>query len=241
MSCSKLKKYCQRLLIALMLCLPVAGIAQDSTAEAEEPDVAAYEMRQVPDSLMQQLKKDSRLQYQDKTEKPKKDNNNIFTGLFNFLFYLSGAIRYLVVALVVVGVGALVYLFMKNNGLSIFKKPKLLEGLDEIPEESLQSAAEFEEKIKTAIQEKNIRQAVRWWYLYTLFQLAGKQLIIQAKDKTNNDYLRSMRETPYYKTFSTLTMDYEYIWYGGFEVSEDSFREINQQFRDFNNHLAKAS
>ncbi|WP_160713533.1 hypothetical protein [Chitinophaga solisilvae] len=241
MSCSKLKKYCQRLFIALMLCLPVAGIAQDSTAEAEEPDVAAYEMRQVPDSLMQQLKKDSRLQYQDKTEKPKKDNNNIFTGLFNFLFYLSGAIRYLVVTLVVVGVGALVYLFMKNNGLSIFKKPKLLEGLDEIPEESLQSAAEFEEKIKAAIQEKNIRQAVRWWYLYTLFQLAGKQLIIQAKDKTNNDYLRSMRETPYYKTFSTLTMDYEYIWYGGFEVSEDSFREINQQFRDFNNHLAKTS
>lgn len=233
------RKYCKRLLLLLLLCLPLAGIAQEEPTE--DTEVPAYYKRAVPTPMMEQLKKDKQLQYFDKEEKATKPSGDGVYRFLNWLFYYASALRFIIIGLLLAGLGYLVYNFMKNNGMSIFRKPKLIDGLEDIQEENLHSAAEYEEKIRAAIEAKDIRQAIRWWYLYTLFQLAGKQVITPSREKTNNDYLRSMRNTPYYKMFSTLTLDYEYIWYGGFEVSEDNFREMNRQFREFNNLLGKAS
>ncbi|PSL47462.1 hypothetical protein CLV51_102310 [Chitinophaga niastensis] len=259
----ELKMYLIKGWLLLLLCLPLTGIAQeqvdtaidtiavDSTSSAavqgnstaqhgEEQDITVYEMRKIPGAMVKELQEDKRLQYRDKEEKKPVDNTwaaRFILGLIQFIF----TIRYVLMALLLLGLGFMLYIFMKNNGMSIFRKPQLIGGLEEIQEEELHSAEEYEGKINAAIKSGDIRQAIRWWYLYTLFQLASRQLIIAGREKTNNDYLRSMRESPYYKKFATLTLDYEYIWYGGFEVSEENFRDINQQFRDFNNTLGKAS
>ncbi|CAL1520226.1 hypothetical protein [Chitinophaga sp. MM2321] len=235
-----MKKYWTRTLLLLLLCLPSGVIAQDdSTSEATMP---AYEMRTVSNSMVEQLKKDKRLQYADVEEKKDKPRDySAFERFLEAMFRYGAALRGIVVVLLLGGLGYLLYAFMKNNGMSIFRKPPLIAGLEEIQEETLYSAAAYEDKIKTAIQEGDIRQTIRWWYLYTLFQLANRQLITPGREKTNNDYLRSMRNTSYYKTFATLTLDYEYIWYGGFEVSNENFKEMNQQFRDFNNLLGKVA
>lgn len=264
---SNMKKYLGlKIGLLLLLCLPLKSIAQyDSTvtpetaitqetdsvptaagadvdADTEEyaDETAYHEMRYISDSLVKVLKENKKLQYYDiKKEPPKRLPwlERFLTAMFNSI----SAIRFILMILLLAGLGFLLYRYMKVNGMTIFRKAKLIDGLTEIQEEELQSGEEYEEKIKTAIAAGDTRQAIRWWYLYTLFQLAGRQMIVAGREKTNNDYLRSMRSSPYYKKFAALTLDYEYIWYGGFEVSEDNFRNINQEFRDFNNAIGKAS
>lgn len=233
-----------------------ARITEDSiatinaAAEAEAPlaesnenyeeEAPPFQLRTVQDSLVKALKKDKKLQYKDIPPEPPPDNSWMQRFLMA-LFSAISTIRIIIMLLLLAGLGFLVYWFMKNNGIGFFRKPQLIEGLTEVHEEELHSAQEYEEKIKAAIAAGEMRQAIRWWYLYTLFQLAGRELIVPGREKTNNDYLRSMRSTPYYKKFATLTLDYEYIWYGGFDVSEENFRNINQEFRNFNNTIGKVS
>ncbi|MBS0026637.1 DUF4129 domain-containing protein [Chitinophaga sp. 22321] len=214
----------------------------DSISESSEyeEEAAAYEMRHIQDSLLKELKANKKLQYYDIEKAPPK-RNTWLERLMVALFRSIAAIRFIVMILLLIGLGLLVYWYMKTNGMSFFRKPKLIEGLEEIQEEELHSAGEYQEKINAAVAAGDMRQAIRWWYLYTLFQLAGREMIVPGREKTNNDYLRNMRSSPYYKKFAALTLDYEYIWYGGFDVSEDNFRNINQEFRDFNNAIGKAS
>lgn len=210
----------------------------------EEVELPPFDKRAVHENTMRELKADDDMQYRDNPDKDKKTTSGFGEGVARFfaaLFYFLWRFSWVILILLLAGLGYLLYRFMKNNDLSIFRKPRLVDGLEEIQEENLQSASEYEGKIRAAIAAGEIRQAIRWWYLYTLFQLANRQLITPGREKTNNDYLRSMRNTPYYKAFSTLTLDYEYIWYGGFEISADNFRTMDQQFRDFNNQLGKAS
>lgn len=208
----------------------------------EEIQLPPFDKRAVASGTMETLKADKNMHYRDKpVEATNTKSSERFTQFMAMLLFALWKFSWVILTLLLAGLGYLLYRFMKNNGLSIFRKPKLIDGLEEIQEEDLQSAGEYEEKIRAAIAAGEIRQAVRWWYLYTLFQLANRQLITPGREKTNNDYLRSMRNTPYYKTFSTLTLDYEYIWYGGFDISEDNFRAMDQQFRDFNHQLGKAS
>ena len=215
-----------------------APAVTDTASEEYEEETAYYEMRHISDSLVKALKENKKLQYYDiKPAEPKRIPwlERFLQAMFNSI----SVIRFVIMFLLLAGLGFLLYRYMRVNG--IFQKPKLIDGLKEIQEEELHSGEEYEGKIKAAIAAGDTRQAIRWWYLYTLFQLAGRQMIVPGREKTNNDYLRSMRSSPYYKKFATLTLDYEYIWYGGFEVSEDNFRNINQEFRDFNNAIGKAS
>lgn len=210
----------------------------------EEITLPPFDKRAVQENTMRTLKADDDMQYRDKPKEDAKKASRFGEGIARFIgvvLYFLWQFNWVILILLLAGMGYLLYRFMQKNDLSIFRKPKLVDGLEEIQEENLQSASEYEEKIRVAIAAGEIRQAIRWWYLYTLFQLASRQLITPGREKTNNDYLRSMRNTPYYKTFSTLTLDYEYIWYGGFEISADNFRAMDQQFRDFNNQLGKAS
>ncbi|SEW55432.1 DUF4129 domain-containing protein [Chitinophaga arvensicola] len=208
--------------------------------EEYQEEAPVFSLRTAPDSLVKELKENKKLQYQDIVQPPPK-RYPWLEQLMRFLFSSISAIR-IIIMLLLLGVFVfLVYLFMKSNGMSFFRKPQLVEGLTEIAEEDLHSAEEYEEKIRAAVAAGETRQAIRWWYLYTLFQLAGRELIVPGKEKTNNDYLRSMRNSPLYKRFATLTLDYEYIWYGGFEISPDNFSTIHQEFRDFNNAIGKAS
>lgn len=238
------RKYGQRLLLLCLLCMPLAGFTQTVMTDeyGEKVELPAFDKRKVPDHVITALKADKNMQYRDEVEKEEKQPRG--EGFYRFLGWLFshlGGLAKVVIIMLVAGIGYLLYRYMQQNGINIFRKPKLIDGLEEIQEEELHSAKEYEEKIRAAVAAGDIRQAIRWWYLYTLFQLASHQLITPGREKTNNDYLRSMRSTPYYKTFSTLTLEYEYIWYGGFDISEGNFKAMDRQFRDFNNQLGKVS
>ena len=113
------------------------------------------------------------------------------------------------------------------------RKPKALdlpysEMLENIHEIS------FDDELEKAIAAKNYRLAVRLLYLKCLKGLNDAGRIKWEIDKTNLQYINEMRNTEQKQLFRVLTTQFEFVWYGGFDVNEKSFSKINESFRNFN-------
>jgi hypothetical protein len=88
----------------------------------------------------------------------------------------------------------------------------------------------YQDLLQKAYAEKNYRLAVRILYLQTLKLLSEKNIIAFQADYTNMDYLQQLSQTMFYKDFFAITRHYEYVWYGGFVVSEPAFTTIRNDF-----------
>lgn len=145
----------------------------------------------------------------------------------------GGIIKYVLIALLVVGV---VYAIIKIIGLDL----KLLTGKSkrvEIPyEESLENIHEidFDAQLEQAIENGNYRLAVRLLYLRTLKNLTDKNLIDWRPEKTNQAYVGELVNENYKNEFTSLTNQFEYIWYGEFFIDKNIFEPINESFHGFN-------
>ena len=99
------------------------------------------------------------------------------------------------------------------------------------------NGADYDKLIANAINSKEYRLAVRWLYLQSLQKLAATGAISFAVDKTNYQYLAEVESRPYKNDFAFLTRQYEYIWYGGFEIDAPLFLSLQNSFRQFNKQL----
>jgi hypothetical protein len=110
-------------------------------------------------------------------------------------------------------------------------------GTPEAEEEVITSESDLESLIRQALQAGNYRLAVRYKYLQTLYKLAAKKMVELAVDKTNYQYVREISNYNYQNEFAALTLNYEYVWYGEFEIEENIYRRIETGFSQFNNKL----
>jgi hypothetical protein len=104
-------------------------------------------------------------------------------------------------------------------------------------EEIITSHSDFDILIKQAVQTGNYRLAVRYQYLQTLHKLAGKNLVELATDKTNYQYVREITNQNYQQDFAALTLNYEYVWYGGFDIDVIIYKRMETGFLQLNNKL----
>ena len=88
----------------------------------------------------------------------------------------------------------------------------------------------YQDLLQKAYTDKNYRLAVRILYLQTLKLLSEKNIIAFQADYTNMDYLHQLSQTMFYKDFFAITRHYEFVWYGGFAVSEPAFYTIRNDF-----------
>lgn len=137
-----------------------------------------------------------------------------------------------------VGAGAifLIFLVLKISGISalqIFRGEA--KKLDIPYAESLENIHEinFDDEIEKAIGKRNYRLAVRLLYLRALKQLSDAQLIHWQIEKTNTAYLHELTDNEQRQSFSLLTRQFEYVWYGDFSVDGQAFQNINTLFQDF--------
>lgn len=93
---------------------------------------------------------------------------------------------------------------------------------------------DFNEQIQQAINNGNYRLAVRLCYLSSLKKLSDQSLISWQPEKTNQTYIREIEDASIKNQFSTLTRQFEYIWYGEFFIDKDSFVGIKSNFDQFN-------
>ena len=84
---------------------------------------------------------------------------------------------------------------------------------------------------------KNYRLAVRYSYLQTLQTLAGSGLVQFSADKTNYQYVNELSGKPYQNDFAALTLNYEYVWYGNFDIKEDVYNRLLKEYQSFHQKL----
>jgi hypothetical protein len=161
--------------------------------------------------------------------KPVKIGNHV-SAFWTVLIYI---LQYLTIA---AGVGALIFLVLKMAGidmLSVFRRKPTGAGLPY--QESLENIHDinFDDELERAIAQHNYRLAVRLLYLKCLKQLSDADLIKWQIDKTNSNYINELTNPEQRRIFKTLTLQFEYIWYGEFAIDAPVFASISSLFTDF--------
>ncbi len=91
--------------------------------------------------------------------------------------------------------------------------------------------------IREAEQKKDFNLSVRYLYLQTLRRLADRDLIRFSPDKTNYGYVKELSGRPYQQAFASLTLNYEYVWYGKFVIAENHYSQLKEEFISFNKKM----
>lgn len=119
-----------------------------------------------------------------------------------------------------------------------FQRQTLKNNVTILPdEEDLSMTADYDRLIDNAIKEKDYRLGVRYLYLKSLQKLSEKGVINFAVDKTNYQYVRELNGKAYKNTFATLTLNYEYVWYGEFDIDQIIFIKLQTEFKQFYNQI----
>ena len=115
--------------------------------------------------------------------------------------------------------------------------------VEETVEEEITSESDFDKMIRQAAEKGNYRLATRYQYLKALHRLAEKHFIEMAADKTNYQYVRELAgrgpavNQQFQNDFASLTLNYEYVWYGEFNVDDVIYNRIARGFNEFNQKI----
>ena len=99
----------------------------------------------------------------------------------------------------------------------------------DISEANLQ-ATDFEKLINETMASGNLRLAVRYYYLWLLKRLSETGFIQWDPEKTNSDYLHELQNPALKQEFSYLSYLYNYIWYGEFDIDDETFAKTRKAF-----------
>ena len=148
-----------------------------------------------------------------------------------FLEYFIKALPYLAVFVFTY----LIFRFLIGADLIRLGKNKQLKKATvlNLNDEEIIKEADLDSLIKEAINEKDYRLAIRYYYLKTLKKLIDNELIEWHPDKTNRDYVNELRAKDLKGMFRHLTFIYDYVWYGKFTPAEEDFAEIKNDFNKF--------
>ncbi|QOW10751.1 DUF4129 domain-containing protein [Kaistella flava (ex Peng et al. 2021)] len=116
------------------------------------------------------------------------------------------------------------FFFSKKNKKINIENQDLQENIHEI---------NFSESIEKFERQKDYRSAVRYQFLLVLKKLADKKLINWNPEKTNKDYLSELKTNDLKSNFKDLAYIFDYVWYGEFEVNEESYTQFKQKFLNY--------
>lgn len=139
-----------------------------------------------------------------------------------FAIILIGFLLYFVIRYVLGKDGN--FIFGKKNRKLDLNVEELHENIHEI---------NFPESIVKFEHEKDYRSAVRYQFLFILKKLSDKKLINWNPEKTNKDYVAELKAAHLKNEFSDLSYIFEYVWYGEFNIEEQSYQKFKNQFQTF--------
>jgi len=144
--------------------------------------------------------------------------------------YVEYTLKTLAVLIVCYVIYMIVKLILNKEGQWIFGKSTTKKiYTDEEIEKNL-TRVDFEKLIKQTLQDGNHRLAIRYYYLFILKRLSEKEIIDWNAEKTNTDYLYEIKSADLKTDFQYLSYLYNYIWYGEFEMTEESFLQAKNAF-----------
>ena len=212
----------------------------ESTDEEETtyyPDTLKREFRAIEFDSVQAVNSDRGFYYkrymdsllratQFKVQKPRRSvdlsGSDFFSSIFGIIFWV------LAIGLF----GYLVYrLFLSNSSFLSRNRKNIASDIAVVEEEN---ASDPDLLLRNAIRNGNYRLAVRYLYLQSLQRLSEKKFIELNSNKTNYEYVMEVRRHKFANEFASLTLQYEYVWYGEYTVDERLFEQIQGSFTQFN-------
>ncbi len=159
--------------------------------------------------------------------KPELTNtDNFFSSFFVKMFFWILAIGF---------ISFIIYKLFITEG--VFKRTLKTKHVHVQDEDEAVSPSDYDDLINNAITIKNYHIAVRFLYLQTLHNLSLAGLIHFSSEKTNNEYVKELTGKAQQDQFASLTLNYEYVWYGNFDVDAKIFDRIHQAFKQYNQQL----
>jgi len=206
-------------------------------------DTFSVRQRHIPDSLIKKMKEDDDFWYANaeiekkKQQIPQQENPGKikpYEPIGQRTWFQT-----LIWIVIVGGFAAFLIIYLSNNNIGLFRKKNQLTdaGIAEEMETEDIFAINYQKEIDKAAAQGNFRLAVRLMYLRLLKTMSEKNIIRYQQDKTNFDYLSEIHSTGYYNNFFRITRNYEYSWYGKFDVGEDAYGIIKKEISQFENGL----
>jgi hypothetical protein len=138
---------------------------------------------------------------------------------------------------VVLFLGILAWYLLQNNIVGRKQSITAEKTSEDITAENIFDI-NYQKEIEKAVNAGDYRLAIRLMFLRSLKQLAQKRIIEYKQERTNFDYLSQLYSTGYYNDFFRLTRNYEYTWYGKFNVNREAFGIIKTEFENFYRKLS---
>ena len=201
-------------------------------------DSLAVQQRKLPDTLVKKMEADDDFWYanaifEKKKKKQPEQNGSAYVPLGQRTWFQT-----LIWLVIIGGFAAFLIIYLSSSNVGLFrKKNKTVQASEEenITEDIF--SINYQKEIDKAAMQGNHRLAVRLMYLRLLKNMAEKNIIQYKQDKTNFDYLLQLHPTAYYKDFFRLTRNYEYSWYGLFEINEEMYKIIRKDFDQFDRDI----
>lgn len=236
------------------------GIQQNSEQEEEEnlmsPEAPAMvfplhdvelplekEQRDITDLQWQRMTNDPAFAYDD----PDKEDENIGEGpgiwsriiLAIAEFFASGAGMILLWVLLGLALVYIIFRMVKMKGNLFFarKDKKMANDADVYADEYVPE--DWQQAIQEAADNGNYRLAVRHTYRYLLHLLSEKGKISYQTAKTNYQYAYELAGTGLYQPFLHMTRQYEYAWYGGFDLQRQQFDHYYSLLKNIQSGLGR--
>lgn len=161
---------------------------------------------------------------------------NFFNNLFKFKDSKSASdfvdilLRIIAILIVIAVIYMIVKAILNKEGQWIFGKnsDRKIINYDEI-EKNLH-LVDFEKLIQKSIESGENRLSIRYYYLWLLKKMSEKHLIEWDVEKTNSDYLYEIKDEAKKQDFAYLSYLYNNIWYGEFELDEETFAKARTAF-----------
>jgi hypothetical protein len=191
----------------------------------------SLKFRRLPDSVIKALREDKAFWYANETfkKREKKKEKTRFTSqpLFQTILWLiiiSGFITFLI-------------LYLSNSSVRLFRKSSNIADEETGIESSDIFSINYQKEIDKAVGMNNYRLAVRLMFLRLLRNLSDKNIIEYKQDNTNFDYMTQLRSTGLYPDFFRLARNYEYSWYGQFDIDKEKYSIIKNEFEKFDGKI----
>lgn len=213
-------------------------------------DTAPVALQHISERDLEHYRNDPKFDYEIRTSDPtwwddfKAWIGNLFLRFFEWIFGVEEAagafaafLRILPYLLLLLLLFVVIRFFMNVHSSAPAreggKRPFVTLSEDEhiIKNEDIQAL------IQKAIDSRDYRLAVRYYYLYVLQLLSGKGLIDWQLQKTNHDYENEIQKTELRKAFAKITHLYDYVWYGDFDIDEAQYRKVEVIFSNVRNAL----
>jgi hypothetical protein len=166
----------------------------------------------------------------------KRKNNSPPKSVNTFNLFSQSLVKIFLWLLAICFIGFLLYkLFNAGN---FFKRNRSFKRSTDIQpeEESVPDVSTYDKLIAQAVTNKNFRLAVRYNYLQILQRLADAGVVQLSADKTNYQYVNELSNKPYQNDFAVLTSHYEYVWYGKFDITEETYNKLSNNFKTFSRY-----